>query len=132
MPLELHPEYYSHTEPPRSIAGSTFAPALSAATPSVITAGSQSVRVALEGSGFLQTSLVRINGISVKTWFVDPRRIEFDMAAGLVASALPNPYVSPGPYQQTEIIGYRDVDIHVFNPAPEGGTSNTISIMVKP
>jgi hypothetical protein len=132
VPLELHPEYFSHTEPPRAIAGSTFAPVLSTVTPAVVTAGSPLVRVAIEGSGFLQTSLVRINGISVKTWFVNPRRIEFDLPTDMVKSALPNPYVSPGPYQQSAIIGDRDIDIDVFNPPPEGGMSNTISVMVKP
>ncbi len=132
VPLGLHPEYYSHTEAPRSIAGSTFAPVLSSVTPAVITAGSPSVRVVLEGSGFQQISLVRIKGISMKTWFINPRRVEFDLPANLVTSAQPNPYSSPGPFQNPGIVGDRAIDIHVFNPPPEGGTSNTISVMVKP
>jgi len=132
VPLEFHPEYYSHTGPARSIAGSTLAPVLSAVIPAMVSAGSPSQRVALDGSGFHQTSLVRINGISVKTWFINPRRVEFDLPADLIESAVPNPYASPGPYQETAIIGYRDVDIHVFNPPPEGGISNTINLMIKP
>ena len=132
VPLQLHPEYYSHTEPPRAIAGSTFAPVLSAITPSAVTAGSPSVRVAIEGSGFHQTSLIRVNGISVKTWFIDPRRIEFDLPAEMVASAMPNPYASSGPYQKDGNIGYFAININVFNPPPVGGESNTISLMVKP
>ena len=132
VPREYHPEYYSHTVPPRAIAGSTFAPVLSTVTPSIVTAGSPSVRVAIEGSGFQQTSLVRINDISVKTYFINPRRVEFDLPAEMIASASPNPYVSPGPYQQDALIGYFAVNIHVFNPPPVGGTSNTISVMVKP
>jgi hypothetical protein len=132
VPLGLHPEYFTHTEPPRAIAGSTFAPVLNSVTPAELTAGSPLTRVVLEGSGFQQTSLIRVNGISVKTWFIDPRRLEFDLPASLAASAQPNPYSSPGPYQNTGIIGYRAIAIHVYNPPPEGGTSNTINIMVKP
>ena len=132
VPLEYHPEYYSHTEPPRAIAGSTFAPVLSGIIPAEIKAGSPTVRVAIEGSGFLQTSLIRIDGISVKTWFVNPRRLEFDLPADMIKSALPNPYVSPGPYQKNSLIGYRGISIEVFNPPPVGGMSNSISVMVKP
>jgi len=34
--------------------------------------------------------------------------------------------------QNTGIIGYRAVSIHVFNPPPEGGTSNAVQQMVLP
>jgi hypothetical protein len=127
-----HPEYYTFTQRPRSLAAATFAPAISSIQPSQVTEGSQNVRVMLEGSGFMMTSLVRVNGVSVKTIFRDPRRLEFDMPASAVERATPNPYFAPGPAQSAAPIGYRAVSVHVFNPPPEGGTSNTVHQMVLP
>jgi hypothetical protein len=130
--LGYHPEYYTFTQRPRSLAAATFAPVISAIQPSQVTEGSQNVRVVLEGSGFMLTSLVRVNGVSVKTTFRDPRRLEFDMPASAVERATPNPYFAPGPAQSVAPIGYRAVSVHVFNPPPEGGTSNTVHQMVLP
>ena len=130
--LGYHPEYYTFTQRPRSLAAATFAPAISSIQPSQVTEGSQSVRVVLEGSGFMMTSLVRVNGVSVKTIFHDPRRLEFDMPASAVERATPNPYFAPGPVQSAAPIGYRAVAVHVFNPPPEGGTSNTVHQLVLP
>ncbi len=130
--LGYHPEYYTFTQRPRSLAAATFAPAISSIQPSQVTEGSQNVRVVLEGSGFMMTSLVRVNGVSVKTIFRDPRRLEFDMPASAVERATPNPYFAPGPAQSAAPIGYRAVAVHVFNPPPEGGTSNTVHQMVLP
>src|SRR5713101_661329 len=73
-----------------------------------------------------------IDGVSVKTIFRDPRHIEFDLPAPAIERATPNPYFAPGPAQNTGIIGYRAVAIHVFNPPPEGGISNTVQQMVLP
>ena len=129
--LGYHPEYYTFTEPSRSIAGSTFAPVISSITPSLVTAGHPRTRVVLEGSGFQLISLVRVNGISVKTDFINPRRVEFDMPAELMASPRPDPYRAPGPYQNTGIVGNRTIEVHAFNPPPEGGTSNSVHLMVQ-
>jgi len=130
--LGYHPEYHTFTQRPRSLAAATFAPAISAIQPSQVTEGAQNVRVVLEGSGFMLTSLVRVNGVSVKTTFRDPRRLEFDMPASAIERATPNPYFAPGPAQSAAPIGYRAVSVHVFNPPPEGGTSNTVHQMVLP
>jgi hypothetical protein len=130
--LGYHPEYFTFVRPARSLAAATFAPAISSIQPSSIKAGSGPVRVVLEGSGFMMTSLVRVDGVSVKTIFRDPRHIEFDLPANAIERATPNPYFAPGPVQNTGIIGYRAVSIHVFNPPPEGGTSNTLQQMVLP
>ena len=80
----------------------------------------------------MMTSLVRVDGVSVKTAFRSPRQIEFEMPARASERATPNPYSAPGPCQNTGFIGYRAVSIHVWNPPPEGGTSNTIQQMVMP
>jgi len=130
--LGYHPEYFTFVRPARSLAAATFAPAINAIQPSSVKEGSGPVRVVLEGSGFILTSLVRVDGVSVKTIFRDPRRLEFDLPAHAIERATPNPYFAPGPTQNTGIIGYRAVAIHVFNPPPEGGTSNTVQQMVLP
>ncbi|HLK84076.1 MAG TPA: amidohydrolase family protein [Xanthobacteraceae bacterium] len=130
--LGYHPEYFTFVRPARALAAATFAPAISSIQPSSVKAGSGPVRVVLEGSGFMMTSLVRVDGVSVKTIFRDPRHLEFDLPAQAIERAAPNPYAAPGPAQNTGIIGYRAVSIHVFNPPPEGGTSNTMQEMVLP
>ena len=128
--LTYHPEYVTLTKPAAALAASTFAPVISSIEPSSVKAGSSSVHVVLEGSGFLMTSLVRVDGISVKTNFRDPRHLEFDLPAGAIARAVPNPYSAPGPAQNVGIIGDRAVAVQVFNPPPEGGTSNTVNELV--
>jgi hypothetical protein len=125
--LTYHPEYVTLTRPAGALAASTFAPVISAIEPSSVKEGSPSVHVVLEGGGFLMTSLVRVDGISVKTTFRDPRHLEFDLPASAVARATPNPYSAPGPVQNVGIIGDRAVAVNVFNPPPEGGTSNTVN-----
>ena len=119
--LGYHPEYVTLLKPAGSLAASTFAPVISSIQPSSVKEGSPPIRVVLEGSGFMMTSLVRIDGISVKTTFRDPRHLEFDLPAGAIARATPNPYSAPGPVQNVGIIGDRAVAVHVFNPPPEGG-----------
>jgi hypothetical protein len=130
--LGYHPEYVTLLKPAGPLAASTFAPVVSAIQPSSVKEGSPSIRVVLEGSGFLMTSLVRVDGISVKTTFRDPRHLEFDLPADVIARATPNPYSAPGPVQNVGIIGDRAVAVHVFNPPPEGGTSNTVRQLVLP
>jgi hypothetical protein len=130
--LGFHPEYYSFATPARSIAGSVFAPVISAVTPSSVEAGAGDTRVTLEGSGFTTTSLVQIDGVSVKTIFHDPKRVEFVLPARFVERATPNPYVAPGPAQDVDVLGYRALNVRVFNPPPEGGMSNAISQLVRP
>ena len=130
--LGYHPEYFTFVRPARSLAAATFAPAISSIQPSSVKEGAGPVHVVLEGSGFMTTSLVRVYGVSIKTMFRDPRHVEFDLPAQAVERATPNPYFAPGPAQNTGIIGYRAVSIHVFNPPPEGGTSNTVQQMVLP
>ena len=130
--LGYNPEYYTFTAPSRSVAGATFAPVISSVSPASVNAGDGTTRVALEGSGFLLTSLVRVNGISVKTTVINPRRVEFDLPEELAASAGPNPYAAPGPRQNLGIVGDRAIEIHVFNPPPEGGRSNSVHLLVRP
>jgi hypothetical protein len=130
--LGYNPEYYTFTAPSRSVAGATFAPVISSVTPASLNPGAGTTRIVLEGSGFLLTSLVRVNGISANTIVASPRRVEFDLPAELVASAGPDPYRAPGPQQTIGIVGNRSIEIHVFNPPPEGGISNSVHLLVLP
>lgn len=127
-----HPEYVTMTKPAIPLSAATFAPEISAIVPSRIEEGSPATGVTLEGSGFTMTSLVRVDGVSVRTTFRDPRHLEFELPASAVVRAVPNPYTSPGPVQNVAIIGERAVAVQVFNPPPEGGTSNTVHQMVTP
>ena len=129
--LGYHPEHYTFTSPSRSVAGATFAPVVSSITPAAVSAGEESTRVVIEGSGFLLTSLARVDGISVATTVVSPRRIELELPARLLASAGPDPYSAPGPQQDIGIVGDRAIEIHVYNPPPEGGTSNAVYLLVR-
>jgi hypothetical protein len=130
--LGYHPEYVTLAQPARPIVASNAAPTISAIEPSKVREGSQAVHVVLEGSGFTTTSLVRVDGTSVKTTFRNPRRLEFDLPASAVARAAPDGFSPPGPSQNVGVIGYRAVSVHVLNPPPEGGTSNTVHQMVLP
>jgi amidohydrolase family protein len=130
--LGYHPEYVTVPRPPSPLAGSTMAPVISVIEPSRVPEGSAPVHIILEGSGFITTSLVRVDGISVKTIFRNPRRVEFDLPESAVARAAPDGYSPPGPAQNTGIIGYRSVAVHVFNPPPEGGASNTVYELLMP
>jgi hypothetical protein len=130
--LGYHPEYFTSVRPARPIVASNQAPTISSMQPNRVQEGSSPVHVMLEGSGFTTTSLVRVDGISVKTTFRNPRLLEFDLPAGAVARASPDPFSPPGPAQNVGIIGYRSVAVHVFNPPPDGGTSNTVYQTVLP
>ncbi len=126
------PEYYSFDEPSRSIAGATFAPVIQSIEPSELSAGDSDQRIVVTGNGFQLITSIRVNGISVKTDFINPRRLEFTLPARIVASPNPNPYRAPGPYQNVGIVGYRTVEVTAFNPPPEGGLSNAVELSVKP
>jgi Amidohydrolase family len=130
--LGYHPEYFTPVQPARPIVASYVAPTISTMEPNRVTEGASSVHVVLEGSGFATTSLVRVDGLSVKTTFRNPKQLEFDLPASAVTRASPDPFSPPGPAQNVGIIGYRSVAIHVFNPPPDGGTSNTIYELIVP
>jgi imidazolonepropionase-like amidohydrolase len=130
--LGYHPEYFTQTRPARPIVASYVAPTISAIAPSRVVEGAPSTRVVLEGSGFATTSLVRLDGVSVKTIFRSPKRLEFDLPASAITRASPDGFSPPGPSQDVGIIGNRSVAIHVFNPPPDGGTSNTVYELIVP
>jgi amidohydrolase family protein len=130
--LGYHPEYFTATSPARPIVASSRPPTVSAMEPNRVQEGSGPIHVVLDGSGFTTTSLVRVDGISVKTTFRSPTRLEFDLPTSAIGRASPDPFSPPGPAQNVGIIGYRSVAIHVFNPPPDGGVSNTVYQLILP
>ena len=130
--LGYHPEYFTSVRPARPIVASNLAPTISSMEPNRVQEGASSFHVVLEGSGFTTTSLVRLDGISVKTTFRNPRRLEFDLPASAVARASPDPFSPPGPAQNVGIIGYRFIAVSVFNPPPDGGVSNAVYQLILP
>ena len=85
----------------------------------------------VEGVGFISDSVVRVDGVSVPTTFVNIRTLKARIPASVVARALPNRFNEPGPFQLNGVYGDRTVKITVFNRPPDGGTSNSVSLRVQ-
>ena len=131
VPLGYDPAYYSFTRAPRSIAMATPQPEISEIVPHTVVESGPDFELLVRGVGFVSNSVVRVNGVSMKTTFVGPRVIKTTIPAALVKSADPNPFDAPGPDQHTGIFGDRTLAITVFNAPPEGGTSNSISLRIR-
>lgn len=125
------PGYFSFTRPPRSIAMATPRPELSEIAPHTVIEGTGDVELTVRGVGFVSNSVVRVNGVSVATTFVNPRVLKARIPGAVVRSADPNPFDAPGPDQHTGIFGDRTASITVFNAPPEGGTSNGIALRIR-
>ncbi len=86
-------------------------PVLTSLSPTSATAGASGATVSVVGSGFLASSVVKANGVARVTTFVDATHLIVDLTSGDLASA-------------------GTVAITVENPAPGGGTSNTLNFTV--
>jgi len=129
--LGYNPAYFSFTSPPRSIAMATPTPRISEISPHTVIAGSPDFELTIRGVGFVGNSIVKVDGISMRTTFVNPRVLKANVAASVVKSAEPNPFDAPGPDQQSGIFGDPTVLITVYTPPPEGGTSNGIALRIR-
>ena len=85
----------------------------------------------IEGGGFVATSVVKADGISLKTTFESPRELKAVIPAEMLERAVPDRFRSPGPDQYVGIFGDRSLAITVFNPPPTGGMSNSVSLIVQ-
>jgi Amidohydrolase family len=128
--LGYSPDY---TRPQASIRAipSTPEPEISAITPNAVAEGSPEFEMTVEGVGFISDSVVRVDGVSVPTTFVNIRTLQARVPANVVARALPNRFNEPGPFQLNGVYGDRTVKITVFNRPPDGGTSNSVSLRVQ-
>jgi len=115
---------------PRQIP-STPEPEISGITPNAVAEGDQAFEMTVEGVGFISDSVVRVDGVSVPTTFVNIRTLKARIPASAVARALPNRFNEPGPFQLNGVYGDRTVKVTVFNRPPDGGTSNSVSLRVQ-
>ena len=120
------------TPPPDAsrIIPSTPAPEISAVTPYEAVEGSPDFEITLHGVGFVGNSVVRVDGVSVPTVFVNIRTLRATIPAAAVSRSLPNRFNAPGPEQNNGVYGDRTVKISVFNGPPDGGLSNSVSLRV--
>jgi len=86
-------------------------PTLSRLFPSVIANGSAAFSLRVDGTGFVGTSVVRVDGSSRPTTFINPTRLEAALTADDVAVA-------------------GTTTITVFTPTPGGGTSQLLNMTV--
>ncbi|MDH4055272.1 MAG: hypothetical protein OEV58_07830 [Gammaproteobacteria bacterium] len=91
--------------------GSTPVPTLSAVSPSAVTAGSSGFSLTVTGTNFVPGSLVRWNGADRATTFLS--------SSQLLAAVL-----------DTDVAASGTATVTVFNPAPGGGTSQSISFSI--
>ncbi|MBI4885751.1 MAG: amidohydrolase family protein [Acidobacteria bacterium] len=128
--LGYSPDYVRPAAPVRAIP-STPEPEISGIAPNAVAEGSAAFEMTVEGVGFISDSVVRVDGVSVPTTFVDIRTLKARIPASVVARALPNRFNEPGPFQLNGVYGDRTVKITVFNRPPDGGTSNSVSLRVQ-
>ena len=122
---------YTRPQGPIRAIPSTPEPEISGITPNAVAEGSPEFEMTVEGVGFISDSIVRVDGVSVPTTFVDIRTLKARIPADVVARALPNRFNEPGPFQLNGVYGDRTVKITVFNRPPDGGTSNSVSLRVQ-
>ena len=122
---------YTRPRAPIRAIPSTPEPEISGITPNAVAEGSQEFEMTVEGVGFISDSIVRVDGVSVPTTYVDIRTLKASIPAEVVARALPNRFNEPGPFQLNGVYGDRTVKITVFNRPPDGGTSNSVSLRVQ-
>jgi Amidohydrolase family len=122
---------YTRPQGPIRAIPSTPEPEISGITPNAVAEGTPAFEMTVEGVGFISDSVVRVDGVSIPTTFVDIRTLKTRIPADVVARALPNRFNEPGPFQLNGVYGDRTVKITVFNRPPDGGTSNSVSLRVQ-
>ena len=122
---------YTRPQGPIRAIPSTPEPEISGITPNAVAEGAAEFDMTVEGVGFISDSIVRVDGVSVPTTFVDIRTLKARIPADVVVRALPNRFNEPGPFQLNGVYGDRTVKITVFNRPPDGGTSNSVSLRVQ-
>ncbi len=86
-------------------------PAITALTPASVPAGGSSFTLTVTGSNFVQNSVVRLNGQDRQTMFVSATELRATITAG-------------------DIVNGGTATITVFNPPPDGGTSNALTLTI--
>ena len=86
-------------------------PTIAAINPSTVSSGGPSFVMTVTGTGFVQSSVVRINNTDRATTFVSATEVRATIQAG-------------------DIVNGGTANITVFNPAPSGGTSNAVTLTI--
>ncbi|MFZ4627453.1 MAG: PPC domain-containing protein [Blastocatellia bacterium] len=86
-------------------------PVVTSLSPSTILAGSARISVTVRGSGFVESSVVQINGLAQMTSYRQRSELVVEVPAELLVAA-------------------DDLSVQVVNPAPGGGASGVIPLMI--
>jgi hypothetical protein len=86
-------------------------PRITTISPTTVQGGGQDFTLTVNGSGFVNASVVRINGNSQPTTFVSATQLTAQVAASVIAT--------PG-----------NASVTVFTPPPGGGTSNSAVLQI--
>ncbi len=82
-------------------------PTVSSMSPTTAPAGDDGFTLTINGSGFVASSVVRWNGVTIPATFVSPTRLQANIGAASLAVAGP-------------------VNVRVLTPEPGGGTSSAL------
>ena len=82
-------------------------PTVSSMSPTTAPAGGDGFTLTVNGSGFVSSSVVRWNGVTIPATFVSPTRLQANIGAANLAAAGP-------------------VNVRVLTPEPGGGTSGAL------
>jgi hypothetical protein len=94
-----------------SLAINNPAPVLTSLSPSSVTPGGIGFTLTINGSGFIASSVAQWNGVGRETTFVSGAQLTIQVPASDITNA-------------------GTANITVFNPAPGGGTSNTLTFTI--
>ena len=119
--LGFDPAYFTFSSPPRKVAMASPVPAISAISPHTVTEESESFDLVVEGAGFMGSSLVQVNGVSLPTTFVEPRRLKARVPADIVRTAEPQYFGAHGPPQRTGVMADRIIPIYGLHPSSGSG-----------
>src|SRR6266545_18676 len=99
------------TSPTITVANISPTPSLASLAPASVAAGTPAFALAVTGTNFTPTSVVRVNGVNRATSFVGPTQLTVSILA-------------------TDIANAGTVSVTVVTPAPGGGTSNALPLTV--
>ena len=96
-----------------SAVGNNPVPTLVSITPNSVTAGAAGFTLTVNGTNFINTSTIKWNGTPLTTTYVNAAQLTAPVSNTLVASA-------------------GSASVTVFNPAPGGGTSGSVTFTINP
>lgn len=96
---------------PEVVANENPVPSINSISPNVVQIGAYPLTLTVNGSGFVQRSVVRWNGQNRPTTYVSPSQLTFEVQ-----------------YLDTDSIS--EVQITINSPAPGGGTSNALKLSI--